>query len=107
AGTTEEPPRAALQALPRVTSRPITHVILPPAHWDHIGGLGALVQSNPQVIAQAAFADELRIVTGTGVRFRYFFGTAGSGRLYDARPSHLVRQPETLTVGGTRVGLYP
>jgi glyoxylase-like metal-dependent hydrolase (beta-lactamase superfamily II) len=90
-----------------VTSRPITHVILTHAHWDHIGGLGALVQSNPQVIAQAAFADELRIVNGTGVRFKYFFGTAGSGRRYDARPNHLVGQPETLTVGGTRFVLYP
>jgi glyoxylase-like metal-dependent hydrolase (beta-lactamase superfamily II) len=107
AGTTEETARAALQALRRVTSRPITHVILTHAHWDHIGGLGALVQSNPQVIAQAAFADELRIVNGTGVRFKYFFGTAGSGRRYDARPNHLVGQPETLTVGGTRFVLYP
>ena len=107
AGTTEETARAALQALRRVTSRPITHVILTHAHWDHIGGLGALLQSNPQVIAQAAFADELRIVNGTGVPFKYFFGTAGSGRRYDARPNHLVRRPETLTVGGTRFVLYP
>src|SRR5215468_6101000 len=107
AGTTEETARAALQALHRVTSRPITHVILTHAHWDHIGGLGALLESNPQVIAQAAFADELRIVNGTGVPFKYFFGTAGSGRRYDTRPNHLVREPETLTVGGTRLVLYP
>ena len=107
AGTTEETARAALQALRRVTSRPITHVILTHAHWDHIGGLGALLESNPQVIAQVAFADELRVVNGTGVPFKYFFGTAGSGRRYDARPNHLVRQPETLTVGGTRFVLYP
>src|SRR5262249_12321228 len=107
AGTTEETARAALQALHRGTSRPITHVILTHAHCDHIGGLGALLESNPQVIAQAAFADELRIVNGTGVPFKYFFGTAGSGRRYDARPTHLVREPETLTVGGTRFVLYP
>src|SRR5262245_56034439 len=107
AGTTEETARAALQALRSVTSRPITHVILTHAHWDHIGGLGALLESNPQVIAQAAFAEELRIVNGTGVPFKYFFGTAGSGRRYDARPTHLVREPETLTVGGTRFVLYP
>jgi glyoxylase-like metal-dependent hydrolase (beta-lactamase superfamily II) len=107
AGTTEETAGAALQALRRVTSRPITHVILTHAHWDHIGGLGALLESNPQVIAQAAFADELRIVNGTGVPFKYFFGSAGSRRRYDARPNHLVRQPETLTVGGTRLVLYP
>src|SRR5262252_5189809 len=107
AGTTEETARSALQALRRVTSRPITHVILTHAHWDHIGGLGALLDSNPRVIAQAAFADELRIVNGTGVPFKYFFGSAGSRRRYDVRPHHLVREPETLTVGGTRFVLYP
>ena len=107
AGTTDETARAALQALRRVTSRPITHVILTHAHWDHIGGLGALLESNPRVIAQAAFAEELGIVNGTGVPFRYFFGAAGSGRRYEVRPHHLVREPETLTVGGTRFVLYP
>jgi glyoxylase-like metal-dependent hydrolase (beta-lactamase superfamily II) len=107
AGTTVETARAALQALRRVTSRPITHVILTHAHWDHIGGLDALLESNPQVIAQAAFADELRIVNGTGVPFRYFFGAAGSRRRYDVQPHHLVREPETLTVAGTRFVLYP
>src|SRR5215475_2754427 len=107
AGTTEETARAALQALRRVSSRPISHVMLTHAHWDHIGGLGALLDSNPQVIAQAAFAEELRLVNGTGVPFKYFFGTAGSGHRYDVRPHHLVRAPETLTVGGTRFVLYP
>src|SRR5262249_52711470 len=107
AGTTQETARAALQALRRVTSQPISHVILTHAHWDHVGGLEALVESNPQVIAQAAFADELRIVNGTGVPFKYFFGAAGSGRRYELRPHHLVREPETLMVGGTRFVLYP
>jgi glyoxylase-like metal-dependent hydrolase (beta-lactamase superfamily II) len=107
AGTTEETARAALQALRRSTSRPITHVILTHAHWDHIGGLGAMLDANPQVIAQAAFAEELRIVNGTGVPFRYFFGVTGSRRRYDVRPQHLVREPETLMVGGTRFVLYP
>ena len=107
AGTTVETARAAVQALRRVTSRPITHVILTHSHWDHIGGLNALLESSPQIIAQAAFADELQLVNGTGVPFRYFFGTAGSRRRYEVRPDHLVREPETLTVGGTRFVLYP
>ena len=106
-GTTPETGGAALQALRRVTSRPINHVILTHAHWDHIGGLEALIESNPRVIAQAAFADELGIVNGAGVPFKYFFGAAGSGHRYDVRPHHLVREPETLTVGGTRFVLYP
>ena len=107
AGTTEATARAALQALRRVTTRPITHVILTHAHWDHIGGLGALLESNPRVIAQAAFAEEQRTVNATGVPFKYFFGAAGSGRRYDVQPHHLVREPETLMVDGTRVVLYP
>jgi len=107
ASTTEETARAALQAIRGVTSRPITHVILTHAHWDHIGGLGALLESNPQVFAQAAFAEELRIVNGAGVPFTYFFGTAHSRRRYDVRPHHVVREPETLIVGGTRFLLYP
>ena len=107
AGTTEDTARAALEALRRVTSRPITHVILTHAHWDHIGGLRALAGPDTRVIAQAAFAEELRIVNGTGVPFHYFFGAAGSGRRYDVRPDRLVREPETLTVGGTRFILYP
>src|SRR4029453_14359880 len=85
AGTTEDTARAALQALRRVTSRPITHVILTHAHWDHVGGLEALLESNPRVIAQAAFADELRIVNTTEVPFKYFFGAAGSRGRDDAR----------------------
>src|SRR5215510_3417796 len=107
AGMTEETARAALQSLRRVTSRPITHVILTHAHWDHIGGLGALLESNPRVIGQAAFPDELRIVNSTGIPFKYFFGAAGSRRRYEARPNHLVREPETLMVGGTTLVLYP
>jgi len=107
AGTTPETARAAVQALRRVTSRPISHVILTHAHWDHVGGLEAMIESNPQVIAQAAFADELQIVNGTRMPFKYFFGAAGSGRRYEVRPHHLVRERETLMVGGTRFILYP
>src|SRR5262249_60863798 len=106
AGTTQETARAAVQALRRVTSRPISHVILTHAHWDHVGGLEALVESNPQVIAQAAFADELRIVNRTGVPFKYFFGAAGRRRRYELLPHHLVRQQDTLLSARTRFVLY-
>jgi glyoxylase-like metal-dependent hydrolase (beta-lactamase superfamily II) len=107
AGTTEDNARTALAALRRVTDASISHVILTHAHWDHVGGVRALVGPGTRVIAQAAFADELRLVNGTGVPFRYFFGTTGSQRRYDVAPDHLVRDAETLTIGGTRFGLHP
>jgi glyoxylase-like metal-dependent hydrolase (beta-lactamase superfamily II) len=107
AGTTEDNARAALAALRPTTTAPITHVILTHAHWDHIGGLRALTGPGTRVIAQAAFGDELRLVNATGVPFRYFFGITGSRRGYDVTPDQLVREPQTLTIGGTRFGLHP
>ncbi len=106
AGTTEANARAALAALRRVSAQPITHVILTHAHWDHIGGLGAFITPGTRVIAQAKFADELRIVNETGVSFRYFFGGEGPRR-YTVAPDRLVGAHETLTVGGTELALYP
>jgi glyoxylase-like metal-dependent hydrolase (beta-lactamase superfamily II) len=106
AGTTEASARAALDAVRRRWSQPITHVILTHAHWDHIGGLAALRGSGTRVIAQARFAEELRIVNETGVRFRYFFGGEG-GRRYGVAADRLVNARDSLTVGGTELVLYP
>ena len=106
AGTTEATAQAALDALRRRVSAPITHVILTHAHWDHVGGLAALKAPGTRVIAQARFADELRVVNGTGVPFRYFFGGEAQRR-YDVVPDHLVDTRETVTVGGTEFVLYP
>lgn len=106
AGTTDAHARAALGAVRRVSLRPISHVILTHAHWDHVGGLAAFVTPGTQVIAQARFAEELRVVNETGVPFRYFFGGEGNRR-YDVVPDHLVRTRETLRVGGTEFVLDP
>src|SRR5262245_10841671 len=106
AGTTEASARGAVAALRRVTAQPITHVILTHAHWDHIGGLPAVAAPGTRLIAQAKFADELRIVNETGVSFRYFFGSEGAGR-YTVAPDRLVEARETITVGGTELVLYP
>ena len=106
AGTTEANARAALAALRQVTARPITHILLTHAHWDHVGGVPALRGPRTRVIAQARFAEELRIVNETGVPFRYFFG-GEAPRRYEVVPDHLVDHRETLTVGGTEFVLYP
>jgi glyoxylase-like metal-dependent hydrolase (beta-lactamase superfamily II) len=106
AGTTEVNARAALAALRRITTQPITHVILTHAHWDHIGGLAALKAPGTRVIAQARFAEELRKVNETGVPFQYFFGREAARR-FDVVPDYLVNRRETLTVGGTEFVLHP
>jgi glyoxylase-like metal-dependent hydrolase (beta-lactamase superfamily II) len=106
AGTTEATARAALAAFRRRSAQPITHVILTHAHWDHIGGLAALTAPGTQVIAQARFADELRIVNETGAPFHYFFG-GEARRRYEVVPDHLVGARETLTVGGTEFVFSP
>ncbi len=106
AGTTEANARAALAVVRQITAQPITHVILTHAHWDHVGGLAALKERDTQVIAQARFADELRIVNETGVPFRYFFGGEGARR-YDIAPDRLIGSRQTLTVAGTEFVLYP
>ncbi len=106
AGTTEANAQAALAALRRVTARPITHVLVTHAHWDHIGGLAAFRGPGTQVVAQARFAEELAVVNETGVPFRYFFGGQAPSK-YTLRPDHAVERRETLTVGGTEFVLYP
>jgi glyoxylase-like metal-dependent hydrolase (beta-lactamase superfamily II) len=106
AGTTETNARAALTALRRISTQPITHVLLTHAHWDHIGGLAGLQDDGTQVISQAAFADELRRVNETGVSFRYLFGGEGQRR-YEVVPDRLIREREVLTVDGTEFVLYP
>jgi glyoxylase-like metal-dependent hydrolase (beta-lactamase superfamily II) len=106
AGTTEATARAAVDALRRRVSAPITHVILTHAHWDHVGGLAALRGPGTRIIAQAHFADELRLVNDTGVPFRYFFGGEARQR-YDVVPDQLIGAREVLTVGGTEFVLYP
>ena len=97
---------AALRDLRAVTRAPITHVILTHAHFDHIGGLEALAGPETQVVAQAAFPDELALQAVSPPPFPSLLPD-GQDRRPHVVPDRLVEQPETLTVGGRRFTLVP
>ena len=106
AGTTQDRVRAVLGDLDLPADGAISHLILTHAHWDHIGGAGALRGPGTRVIAQAGFPAGLDRGEGDRPRFRYFTGAAGS--VPPAVVSYqLISQPTTLTVGGTEFVLYP
>ena len=84
----------------------ISHLILTHAHWDHIGGAGALRGPGTRVIAQAGFPAGLDREQGDRPLFRYFTGAAGSVPPAVV-PDQLISQPTPLTVGGTELVLYP
>jgi glyoxylase-like metal-dependent hydrolase (beta-lactamase superfamily II) len=107
AGTSEANARATLAAFRKTSDKPIRTVILTHAHWDHIGGLQALAGPETEVIAQAHFAEELELVNGARLPFRYFFGDQTPERPLEARPTRLVGKTESLTLGGTRFTLHP
>jgi glyoxylase-like metal-dependent hydrolase (beta-lactamase superfamily II) len=106
AGTVDANVEAALAQLRAKTAKPITHVILTHAHWDHIGGLGALRGPSTEIIAQARFPEELKIVEATPIPRGEWFGERAEGG-YDVAPDRLIAEPETLTVGGVELVLYP
>jgi glyoxylase-like metal-dependent hydrolase (beta-lactamase superfamily II) len=106
AGTTEDRVKAAVGDLDHPADGAISHLILTHAHWDHIGGAGALRGPGTTVIAQAGFAAGLEREQGNRPRFRYFTGAAGSVPPA-VIPDQLISEPTALTVGGTELVLYP
>jgi glyoxylase-like metal-dependent hydrolase (beta-lactamase superfamily II) len=113
AGTAEHRVRAAL-ADAGLADTAIGHVILTHSHFDHAGGIGALLRPDTRVIAQATFPAELQRQHANIMPFRYYtgdgagFGAAGNG----AEPPpiavhHLVSEPTTVSIGGTDLVLYP
>ena len=106
AGTAQDRVRAVLGDLDPPADGAISHLILTHAHWDHIGGAGALRGPGTRVIAQAGFPAGLDRGEGDRPRFRYFTGAAGSVPPAVV-PDQLISEPTTLTVGGTEFVLYP
>jgi glyoxylase-like metal-dependent hydrolase (beta-lactamase superfamily II) len=106
AGTTEDRVKAALGDLDLPADAAISHLILTHAHWDHIGGAGALRGPGTRVVAQAGFPAGLDREQGYRPLFRYFAGAAGSVPPAVV-PGQLISQPTPLTVGGTELVLHP
>src|ERR1700729_1990204 len=106
AGTTQDRVKAALGDLDPPADGAISHLILTHAHWDHIGGAGALRGPGTRVIAQAGFPAGLDRDQGDRPLFRYFTGAAGNVPPAVV-PDQLISQPTPLTVGDTELVLYP
>jgi glyoxylase-like metal-dependent hydrolase (beta-lactamase superfamily II) len=106
AGTTPDRVKAALGGLDPPADGAISHLILTHAHWDHVGGAGALRGPGTRVIAQAGFPAGLDRQQGDRPRFRYFTGAAESVPPAVV-PDQLISEPTLLTVGGTELVLYP
>ena len=106
AGTTPATAAAALAAFRARETAPITHVLITHAHWDHIGGLSALVGPDTQVIARCSFTEELARVNSTQAPFRSFFGAGVKGP-WQLAPSRCVSAREPLVVGDTHMILEP
>ena len=108
AGTTQARVQAALGELDCPPGRVISHLILTHAHFDHLGGAGALRSPSTEVIAQAAFPAELERQRRNPLPFSYFTGAGGtSGAVDEIVPDRLIAEPTPLKIGGTELVLYP
>ncbi len=105
-GSNNRHAQAGLAELRKVTTAPITHVILTHAHWDHVGGLEGIRDTGTEVIAQANFGAELRLQSSVPVISPYFLAQ-GESQEQHITPDRLVTGRETLQVGGADFVLYP
>jgi glyoxylase-like metal-dependent hydrolase (beta-lactamase superfamily II) len=113
AGTAEHRVSAALEDA-GLDAGAINHVILTHSHFDHAGGVGALLRPGTRVIAQATFPVELQRQHANVMPFRYYtgegagFGAPGHGAEPPPIPVHrLISEPTAISIGGTDLVLYP
>ena len=96
--------RAALAALRREVSAPLTHVILTHAHEDHAGGLSAYATDGVEVIAGAAYEEVVGgLARQPGARMFW----PGGWDEPPPNPSRVVRERQRIEVGGRSFDLIP
>jgi glyoxylase-like metal-dependent hydrolase (beta-lactamase superfamily II) len=106
AGTSPDRVLAAMADLGLPADAPISHLILTHAHFDHIGGTGALRGRGTEVIASAGFPAEAERQRRWNIPFRNFTGT-GASAAADVEPDRLISEQTSLVVGGTEFVLIP
>src|SRR5216683_722903 len=106
AGVSPDRVRAAMADLGLTDQAPVSHLILTHAHFDHIGGTGALRGPHTQVIASAGFPAEAERQRRWNIPFRNFTGT-GASPAADVKPDRLISERTSLVVGGTEFVLIP
>ncbi|MEO8548325.1 MAG: MBL fold metallo-hydrolase [Kofleriaceae bacterium] len=106
AGTTAVNARAALAALREVTRAPIVDVILTHAHWDHVGGLPAMLGPGTTLWASGRFPANLDKIKRAHNPFRTSFWGRDPISL-DAPVDRLVTGETALRVGALDLVLAP
>jgi glyoxylase-like metal-dependent hydrolase (beta-lactamase superfamily II) len=104
AGTSPDRVLAAMTDLGLQHQTPVTHLVLTHAHFDHIGGVAAVLGPDTEVIASAAFPAEAERLRGYVPR--ELIGTSAEPRS-DVAPSHLISERTSLVVGDTELVLIP
>ena len=89
------------------TQLPITHVILTHAHWDHAGGLAALVEPGTQVIANAQYARTLHAMAPFDVGKQYGFLGAGGWTPRELHVDDAIAAPCVHVIDGIELRLTP
>jgi glyoxylase-like metal-dependent hydrolase (beta-lactamase superfamily II) len=106
AGVSPDRVLAAMADLGLTDQAPVSHLILTHAHFDHIGGTGALRGPDTQVIASAGFPAEAERQRHWLIPFRNFTGT-GASPAADVKPDRLISEQTSLVIGGTEFVLIP